>query len=174
MMRYTAEGIIRRLSACTCSLAMVNSMGMLLLFNVRIWNRQGCCARQSFCPNWESNLGLQVQSLVCYPLGYRFTPTEAICLHFIWLKTPHKNGVMDPWRCLFTSLGVQLASDRTLETDIRPPQKWSEKVSSDQPRTPEHLSPRDKLRSVLDVQLINQLNCLHGLPSNFHSFPVSY
>jgi len=52
-------------------------MGGLPLSNVRIENQRGRGERQIFCPNWESNSGLQVQSLVHYPLGYRLTFLES-------------------------------------------------------------------------------------------------
>jgi len=47
----------------------------LPLFNVKIKNWQGCCERQSFCPDWESSLGW-VQSPVNYPLDYRYNPVK--------------------------------------------------------------------------------------------------
>jgi len=56
-----------------------NSAGGLPLFNVGIRNRRGCHERQSFCPSWESNPGLRIQSPVRYPLGYRFTLNPKPC-----------------------------------------------------------------------------------------------
>jgi len=56
------------------------------------------------------------------------------------------------------------------------PQKWSEKASSGTPRTlsrtPNRLSPRDKMSRTSDSST-NQM-VFHGVTSNVHSFPVSY
>jgi len=52
------------------------------------------------------------------------------------------------------------------------PQKWSEKASSGPPRMSVHLSPRDKMSTKTDSST-NQM-VFHGVPSNVHSFPVSY
>ena len=60
-----------------CARRKGNSMGGLPLSDVGIRNRRGCRERRSFCPNWESYPGLQVQSPVRYPLGYRFTLSKA-------------------------------------------------------------------------------------------------
>jgi len=63
----------RRLSVCTCLPHRYGNYGGLPLFNVGIQNRQECRERQSFYPNWESNLGLWVHSPVRYPVEYHFT-----------------------------------------------------------------------------------------------------
>ena len=77
---------------------------------------------------------------------------------------------------LFTPLDVRSASDRMLETDVRPPQKWSETASSDRPRmlsrTSDRLSSRDKMSRTPNSST-NQ-TVLHGVPSNVHSFLVSH
>jgi len=52
------------------------------------------------------------------------------------------------------------------------PLKWSEKASSGTPRTRDRLSPRDKMSTTSD-SATNQI-VFHGVPSNVHSFPVSY
>ena len=48
-----------------------NSMVGPLFLNGRIRNRWGCCERQTFCPNWESDQ--EPRGPICYPLSYRFT-----------------------------------------------------------------------------------------------------
>jgi len=69
--------IIRILSGCTrVPYREGNFMSGLPLFNVGIRNRIGCHERQSFCPNWESNPGLGLQSPVHFPLLSHFHPTS--------------------------------------------------------------------------------------------------
>jgi len=54
-----------------------------------------------------------------------------------------------------------------------PPQKWSEKASSDRPRalsrTPGRLSPRDKMSPTRQP-----IKWSSAVPSNIHSFLVSH
>jgi len=64
------------------------------LFYSTSWskNRRGCCEMQSFCPNWKSNSVLWVQTPVCYPLSYRFTPWQMhICDVSMWRSWPKKH-----------------------------------------------------------------------------------
>jgi len=62
------------------------------VFNGDIRNRWGCCKKQSFCLNWKSNQGPQVQGQVCYPTYCRVTLFShcACSLHTRW-KTDEKS-----------------------------------------------------------------------------------
>jgi len=51
-------------------------------------------------------------------------------------------------KCLVTLLGVQSASERTLDMDVQPPRNKEKKDSSKQPRTPKHPFPREKMSPI--------------------------
>jgi len=64
--------VIMRLIACSMEKETLWE-GRPPLFKFGIRNRRGCCQKQSFCPNWESNQGPLVQGPVHYPPSYHFT-----------------------------------------------------------------------------------------------------
>ena len=71
-------------------------------------------------------------------------------------------------RCFCTPFGRLVH----LRPDARDERKWSEEASSGPPRMSDRLSPRDKMNTTSDSST-NQM-FFHGVPSNVHSFLVSY